>query len=335
MAALDAQSLLLLMISVRDLKQEAIVRPRDGKGITVFGLFQGLRECYNLSIPLATFLSWGGFLLLTCWPFGSVDLTFFDRHQAIEHDASLVHRDTPEGEEYAPRDIVEPWVKELLGDIQPEVAKIPEDLATIPSTIVLDEKDVARARVRREKLSTPLNGLHAEFARGEMALVLGIFGENVVTTDGSAKSGAPLSVVLPWIAHERLPEGWVPKRRQTLRDTVRRSKIMRMASLNEKMAALHEDSGKVLAALEVRTSCQPESPAEDGDIREEDNMGDFEPSYKPSGPVISNTISESTFGHIGRDAFCGNTCYTVQVDGKGALVASAAVSLVGLVVFDT
>ncbi|KAJ7581740.1 Chloroperoxidase [Mycena floridula] len=205
--------------------------PRDGKGITVFGLIRGLRECYNLSIPLAAVLSWGGFFLLKRWSFRSVDLTFFDKHRVgklgVEHNASLVHRDTPEGEEYAPIGIVEPWVKQLLGDIQPEVATIPEDLATIPSTVVLDEKDVARARVRREKLSEPLDGLHAEIARGEMALVVGIWGQNVTTTDGSAKFGAPLSVVLPWIAHERMPEGWVSERKQTLRDTIRRSKIMR------------------------------------------------------------------------------------------------------------
>ncbi|KAJ7576665.1 Chloroperoxidase [Mycena floridula] len=208
--------------------------PRDGKNINPFNLTRGLRECYNVSIPMGLLLGWGGFVLMKRWSFRSVDLDFFDRHTVgkhvqlgVEHDASLVHRDTPEGQEFAPTQVVEPWVEQLLGDIQPPVETIPEDLAAIPPTVVLDEKDVARARVRREKLSKPLDGYHAEIARGEMALVVGIWEQTVTTTDGSTKSGAPLSLILPWIAHERLPEGWVSKRKQGLWDTIRRNTIMR------------------------------------------------------------------------------------------------------------
>ncbi|KAF9065140.1 Chloroperoxidase [Rhodocollybia butyracea] len=116
--------------------------PRDGQNLTFSTLFHGLKECYGLSSTLATVLVTGGFLAIKRLPFripglsdhirvknpdgsespgGVVNLHLIGLHNAVEHDASLVHLNTPSPKKYAPVQIQDPWVPKLVGDILPPV----------------------------------------------------------------------------------------------------------------------------------------------------------------------------------------------------------------------
>ncbi|KAF9065139.1 Chloroperoxidase [Rhodocollybia butyracea] len=282
---------------------------RDGQDLTFGTLFRGLKSCYGLSSTLATVLVTGGFLAIKRSPFripglsnhmrvknpdgseslgGVVNLHLIGLHDAVEHDASLVHLNTPPQEKYGPVEIQETWVPKLVGDILPPVQgySSPDDeelaphtsnhgrrssattessgyyssVSSVPSlrkyfdhpvylTTLVDEADVGRMRARRQREILPdkLNAVHAEIARGEMAIILGVWSQ---THNG--KTGIPLPWLLKWLAEERLPEVpvpvsdeseavvvrglsegstrtmlWRPNHKQTLSDVVKRSKMMR------------------------------------------------------------------------------------------------------------
>ncbi|KAE9397949.1 Cloroperoxidase [Gymnopus androsaceus JB14] len=179
--------------------------PRDGQNITFGTLFKGLKSCYGLSSPLAAFLVMGGFLLISRSPFhipyllepngdGVIDLHLIGKHNGLEHDASLVHKDTPRGEKYAPTEIKQSWVLKLIGDIlppvsgylgeetsQPSIGVTPNETVsetgTLPTlrrfiddpvylTTLVDEADVGRMRARRQREILPrrLDAVHQELA---------------------------------------------------------------------------------------------------------------------------------------------------------------------------
>lgn len=188
--------------------------PRNGKSISIPRLVSGLKVCYGLSTGLAAFLTIGGFLWIG--KLFSIDLYDIGRHGRVEHNASLVHADTPEGDIYAPIKIHEDWVEEVVGDIQPCALECRQES-------LVDAEDVARMRVRREKTSPVMDSVHAEVARGEMSLILGIWERK-----GETKTGMPLPWLLDWLSKEKLPEGWAPDHTQTLSDTVARSKTIRL-----------------------------------------------------------------------------------------------------------
>ncbi|EEB98000.1 hypothetical protein MPER_02576 [Moniliophthora perniciosa FA553] len=88
--------------------------------------------------------------------------------------------------------------------------------------------DVGRMRARRQREIAPkkLDGLHEEIARGEMAIILGVWEQEtyVENLDGEKnggvtvkKKGVPLPYLLTWLGEERLPEGWKPDHVQSLR----------------------------------------------------------------------------------------------------------------------
>ncbi|EPQ59848.1 Cloroperoxidase, partial [Gloeophyllum trabeum ATCC 11539] len=134
--------------------------PRNGRKISQWDLIRALQQGYNCSLPLAIFLTWGGYLLLA--QFGHISLDDLRRHEYIEHKASLVHGDAVDDEEYAPNAVVPELIEEFMRDADDSK---------------FDARAIARARVRREATyTTPMDALHAELARGEVALVLGIFG---------------------------------------------------------------------------------------------------------------------------------------------------------------
>ncbi|KAG6868293.1 hypothetical protein C0993_005369 [Termitomyces sp. T159_Od127] len=190
---------------------------RDGKNIGLWGLIRGLRACYSLSAPLAGFLAVGGFVLLR--RVGRVDLYDVGEHGRIEHDASLVHRDTPAGERYAPIEVEEGLVERLVGDARTGSGSGGEGRA------VMDAWDVARARVRREKQSPRLDFMHAEIARGEMAIILGVW-----ETRAGGDVGVPVEWMREWMGRERLPKEWErPTHVQGLFDVVRRARSIRLA----------------------------------------------------------------------------------------------------------
>ncbi|KAF8890451.1 Chloroperoxidase [Infundibulicybe gibba] len=191
---------------------------RDGKNLGVMELIKGLKACYNLSTFLATFLVIGGFVLLKRMK--RVSLEEIGKHGAIEHDASLVHRDTPQGEPIAPIDIQPELVNELISDADTGIDHGEKGTGKI----LMNAADVARARVRREKDSPPLDAVHAEIARGEMGIILGVW----ETRDGN-NVGIPVEWMRDWIGHERMPKDWRADHVQGLFDVVKRSKAIRTA----------------------------------------------------------------------------------------------------------
>jgi hypothetical protein len=195
--------------------------PRDGKNISVFDLVSALRAGYKLSTPLAIFLALGGFFLLR--RFRNLSLYEVGRHGRVEHNASLVHSDTPAGEKYAPTEIHKDLVDLLIGDAQ-TVVEPGEGTETREKRRLMAACDVARARIRREKESCPLDGVHAEIARGEMGIILG-----VMEMKAGGKAGVPIEWMREWIGEERIPAEWKPKHAQGLFDTVKRSKAIRQA----------------------------------------------------------------------------------------------------------
>jgi Peroxidase, family 2 len=192
----------------------------------VLDLTFGLRAGYNLSFPLALFLSVGGFFLLK--RIRNLSLYDIGKHGAVEHDASLVHRDTPSGQKFAPIEVQEGLVSELIKDAKTgsEEGEGPEagDRRTL-----MDASDVARARIRREKCSPTLDGMHAEIARGEMAIILGVW-----ETRAGSNVGVPVEWMREWIGHERFPSGWKATHVQGLFDVIRRSKAIRTSMAQQK-----------------------------------------------------------------------------------------------------
>lgn len=192
---------------------------RDGKNISSWSIQRGLKACYGLSTPLALFLTYVGFAMLK--RVRPIDLFEIGKHNVIEHNASLVHHDTPEGQEFAPIGIDQGLVDDLMNDVKPEKeggvnAKSGESL--------MNAIDVARARIRREKDCKPVDSVHQEIARGEMAIILGVW-----ETSTKDKVGIPAEWMRRWIGHEKLPDDWKPTHKQGLLDTIQRSKAIRTA----------------------------------------------------------------------------------------------------------
>lgn len=201
---------------------------RDGKNLSIMDLTLGLMAGYNLSFPLAIFLSVGGFILLK--RIRRISLFELGKHDAVEHNASLVHKDTPPHEKYAPIEIQEGLVQQLIADAKTgnEEGEGPEagDRRTL-----MDASDVARARVRREKSSPPLDAVHAEIARGEMAIILGVW-----ETKAGNNVGVPVEWMREWIGRERLPKGWKATHVQGLFDVIKRSKDIRSSMVQLKQS---------------------------------------------------------------------------------------------------
>lgn len=184
--------------------------------ISVFNLISGLRACYGLSLPLAIFCSIGAFILLR--RITPVSLEQIGKHNCIEHNASLVHDDCPSTEEYAPIRVVPALLDALVGGRRSDEKKP----GAVTGDDLLEIEDVAKFRVRREKECGPVDGVHAEIARGEMAIALGMWEYKVGSHAGIRKDW-----MRDWLEHGRLPNGWRPTRSQGLLDTVRRSAKMR------------------------------------------------------------------------------------------------------------
>lgn len=184
---------------------------------------------------LAYFLSFGGTFLLA--QYRDMSLADLARHNLIEHDASLFHVDAHKEDEYAPTAVNESLMKVVLergGRYR-------------PGRMTLE--DIANIRVKREAESRPLDGVHSEIARGEMAIAIGILGgQNAVT------EGLDLDVLRLWVLQERLPDGWRPNHTQGLYKTYKMATVIR-----ERMKAMKE--GRMHNKLDDETGSQPEESA--------------------------------------------------------------------------
>ncbi|KAG1836242.1 Chloroperoxidase [Suillus subalutaceus] len=182
--------------------------PRDGKNIGVWDLVRGLKNGYQLSTVLACLLSFGAMLLLG--QYRCLSLSDLARHNMIEHNASLVHRDDNNGAEYAPTKVD----RKLLAALCAEGGKL------LPNRITLE--DAAHIRVKREAQCGKLDGVHAEIARGEIVIAIGVLGGK-----DALKNGVNISALHEWMQHERLPTGWRPDHTQGLYQTYKMAKYVR------------------------------------------------------------------------------------------------------------
>lgn len=249
--------------------------PRDGKCITPPVLIHALREGYHLSYPLAWFLTHGGFYLI-----GQrrkrICLHDLSRHNCIEHNASLVHPDVHYRDEYAPIDMHLHMLEDLMRYSKDGVLMTPDD--------------VARCRVAREaEYAIPMDKIHAEIARGEMAIVLQLFNnpDNISPPSSQRPSlltrircalastplpppppaplpGIPNHMLRVWMHEERLPDGWMPYHRVGLLHTIRMATRLRRsmrALVNEERKSGHTRTktidGAVAALVPALTIATP------------------------------------------------------------------------------
>ncbi|KAF8439682.1 Chloroperoxidase [Boletus edulis BED1] len=207
--------------------------PRNGKNIGVFDIIKGLREGYKLSAVLAYFLAFSGVLLLA--QFRHMSLADLARHNLVEHDASLFHLDAHNEDEYAPTSANDTLLKVTLE----EGGRYRCGRMTL--------EDVANIRVKREAESRPLDGVHAEIARGEMATAIGILGGRNAATEG-----LDMDVLRLWVEQERLPDGWKPDHTQGLYKTYKMTAVLRerMKAMKkgEMPNILEDDTGSVESA---------------------------------------------------------------------------------------
>jgi hypothetical protein len=188
-----------------------------------------LQEGYHLSAFLAWFLAIGSFLLLR--QFGRISLGDLARHNYVEHDASLAHKDAEFQAEYAPCAVDNTLLVALLADAK----------TLGEGTFRMNAYDVARARVRRERESPVLDPVHAEIARGEMAIALGIFGGK-----NGSKDGVPIGWLKEWFGYERLPQGWKYTHKQGILKTIMASRDIRNAM--KQLRKEHEREGALRRA---------------------------------------------------------------------------------------
>lgn len=197
----------------------------------MFDIVKGLKEGYHLSTLLAYLLAFGGVGLLA--QYRDMSLADLARHNLIEHDASLFHVDAHNDDEYAPTPVNDSLVKVALN----------EGGRYRPGRMTLE--DVANIRVKREAESRPLDGVHAEIARGEMAIAIGVLGgENAMT------EGLDMDVLRLWVEQERLPDAWTPNHTQGLYKTYRMATVIR-----ERMKAMKE--GRMHNILDDESESQP------------------------------------------------------------------------------
>ncbi|KAJ3510274.1 heme-thiolate peroxidase [Coprinellus aureogranulatus] len=199
--------------------------PRNGKNVSASQIAQGLVDCYGLTKPFSMFLSYTTFLALR--HFRPIDLYEIGRHGVVEHNASLIHHNTPPGETYAPIEIDRELLAEFVKDARTEVevaVETPSGEKQIEKQTLITTEDVGRARVRREK-DSPLDALHAEIARGEVAIIMGVW-----ETKTEKATGTRIDWLERWLGEERLPDGWRPTRAMGLLDTMKRAKAIKKAA---------------------------------------------------------------------------------------------------------
>ncbi|KAH8114281.1 Cloroperoxidase [Phellopilus nigrolimitatus] len=206
--------------------------PHSGRSIPFFQLVHALRIVYNCSTPLAWLLSVVGFLW--CGHLSgsglstrlALDLHDLARHNRIEHDGSLVHADAAPGKNYAP---VVPDPVRLTEVLDAGSADRFAVRDAKPSKGALTFLDFARVRFLRDRaLVRPLDRVHAEITRGEVALILLAMSEG----DESANAGEhviPRARLSQWFGEERLPDGWAVPRTQI--------GLLRTASLGRKVGS--------------------------------------------------------------------------------------------------
>lgn len=164
-------------------------------------LVQAVTQAYNISTPLASLLAVFGVAM--CGNGWTVDLHDLAKHNVIEHDGSLVHDDACAGCSFAPTSVDRSLLERIL---------------SISPNAFLTFQDLAKARALRDvETRQPLNRLHAEIARGELALIFEVLGvcappDEIRRRKGGCTHDAEMTVpkkyMEQWFVEERLPDGW-------------------------------------------------------------------------------------------------------------------------------
>ncbi|EIW61336.1 Cloroperoxidase [Trametes versicolor FP-101664 SS1] len=179
--------------------------PHDGRDLTAPQLSQAIQKVYGISRVFATILAYGG--VARCGAGGKLNLHDLAAHNLVEHDGSLVHADTSEGQKYAPTNVDPALLRQLLDT---------------SSTGYLSLKDLTQAQVSRQAASPPLHALQSIVSKGELDLIMEVFGIHASETlVPNAEETVHDELVVPksfleqWLGEERLPDGWSGPSHQT------------------------------------------------------------------------------------------------------------------------
>jgi len=163
----------------------------------------------------------------------SISLHDLSLHGGVEHDASIVHKNTARGQKYASERIE---TSLLEGFFQ--------------NRTTVDINDIAYRRAELEYVSG-IDPIHAEVARGEWALVLDIFGK---AHDGKI----PTPFLREWLRDNRFPAGWRPNHVQGLLETVLTSRNIKNAMADARKKGL-KGSQASYVALALQLGSNPEA----------------------------------------------------------------------------
>ncbi|KAI0638047.1 Cloroperoxidase [Trametes polyzona] len=193
--------------------------PRDGRNLTASQLCEAIKKVYGLSPVFAAILAYGG--VARCGSGGKLNLHDLAAHNVVEHDGSLVHADAGAGEKYAPTNVDPALLRQLLDT---------------SDTDYLSLKDLTQAQVSRQAASPPLHALQSLVSKGELDLIMEVFGVRGASEGGAGPSPAqslvpdealgdelvvPKAFLEQWLGEERLPDGWRGPSHQTgLRELV-------------------------------------------------------------------------------------------------------------------
>jgi hypothetical protein len=159
---------------------------------------QALSEVYNVDASFATSLATDALSSVPHTAANALDLSDLNKHDVIEHDASLTRNDAIQGDNHS----VQPaLVQALLADA-----------AGTGSDGVLTITSLSKTRARREqesrKVGSPaLSMKMSALAYGESALLLQVLGH--LGKAAGAEYAVPKAAAQRWLLDEQLPEGWV------------------------------------------------------------------------------------------------------------------------------
>jgi len=200
---------------------------RSGTDISFLGLLLAVHHVYNLSLPLAFFLTFFGFstcgdiswcplrhikgnslkdAILSVFPTWTINLASLSKRgfNKIAHDSSLVHPDD--------RPSTSPDLT-LLADLL-------RSASNANGTLGLTLHDLGRLHAQREASSNrPLSWLHEQVALGECGLAWLVMREYTSASKCHSlrfrredicenEFTIPLSRLEQWLGEERLPDNW-------------------------------------------------------------------------------------------------------------------------------
>ena len=193
-------------------------RPRSGKSLTFCQTFRAIKSVYCLSTPTAFLLTIGGFVECGHWEgFRRIlDLHDLALHNRIEHNASLVHDDAPDGAKWAKWETDETLVDALLSEgvgHNEEANSAPKGNtvnANNGSSTALKLDNLLSARRRRivamvsnPSIAPTLSTVHKIIIKGETSLITLVFGST-----GDVHGTIDRGMLRTWMGGDRLPDGW-------------------------------------------------------------------------------------------------------------------------------